>query len=215
MRSGKPRRRKVYPLWGRSMGSLYSEHITWLHRWRAGAKLLWLAGLGLVLLVFAQPAVQIALALGCALLYVSVAPAMRAVRRLLLMAVVGAALVAGFHWAMGHPQLAMGSGLRLVSMAVLGMALTVTTRSGDLVEVLEWVLAPLRHVGLQPDRIALQLGLMLRFVEHFFVQWKKLDDAYRLRTGRRGGWRLLAPLTVQMLQTARRVGDALFSRLGG
>lgn len=41
--------------------------------------------------------------------------------------------------------------------------------------------------------MALQLGLMLRFIEHFFVQWKKLDDAWRLRTGRPGGWRLIAP----------------------
>ena len=86
--------------------------------------------------------------------------------------------------------------------------------------LLAWLLAQhqpqlLRRVGVHPDRLALQLGLMLRFIEHFFVQWRKLDEAYRLRTGRRGGWRLLAPLTVQMLRTARRVGDALFARLGG
>ena len=89
-----------------------------------------------------------------------------------------------------------------------------TTRSGDLVDVLEWLLAPLRPFGVQPARLSLQLALMLRFTEHFFVQWQKLDDAHRLRTGRAGGLRLIAPLTVQMLQTARRVGDALFVRLG-
>ena len=65
------------------------------------------------------------------------------------------------------------------------------------------------------ERLSLQLGLMLRFTEHFFIQWGKLDDAYRLRTGRGGGWRLVAPLAVHMLQTARRVADALFVRLGG
>ncbi|MOA47898.1 Energy-coupling factor transporter transmembrane protein BioN [compost metagenome] len=85
----------------------------------------------------------------------------------------------------------------------------------DLLEVLDRWLAPLARLGLQPERISLQLGLMLRFTEHFFVQWQKLDDAYRLRTGQAGGLRLIAPLTVQMLQAARRVADALFARLGG
>ena len=46
------------------------------------------------------------------------------------------------------------------------------------------------------------------------MQWKRLDAAYRLRTGKPGGFRLLAPLSIQMLQTAKRVGDALFARLG-
>ena len=197
------------------MGSLYSEHLTWLHHWRAGTKLLWLALLGACMLVWPQPGVLVLLAAGSGLLYCSVRPAMLGVRRVLAMALVGAALVAGLHLAMGQAALAVVTSLRWVTMAVLGMALTVTTRSGDLVDVLAWLLAPLRRVGVHPDRLALQLGLMLRFIEHFFVQWRKLDEAYRLRTGRRGGWRLLAPLTVQMLRTARRVGDALFARLGG
>ena len=46
---------------------------------------------------------------------------------------------------------------------------------------------PLRPLGVDPERLSLQLGLMLRFTEHFFIQWGKLDDAYRLRTGRGGG----------------------------
>jgi biotin transport system permease protein len=119
------------------------------------------------------------------------------------------------HFSMpGMARRAATSALRLACAASLGVALTVTTRSGDLVDVLEWLLAPLRPLGVQPARLSLQLALMLRFTEHFFVQWQKLDDAHRLRTGRAGGLRLIAPLTVQMLQTARRVGDALFVRLG-
>lgn len=197
------------------MGSLFSDHITWLHHWRAGAKLLWLAVLGAALLLVRQPWLMAAVALASAVLFASLGAATQHVRRLVAMAAVGAALVAGFHYWMGQPALAITTASRLLAMALLGMALTVTTRSGDLVDVLAWLLAPLRRVGVNPDRLALQLGLMLRFIEHFFVQWQKLDDAHRLRTGRRGGWRLLAPLTVQMLRTARRVGEALFARLGG
>ena len=196
------------------MGSLYSEFTTWLHGWRAGAKLLALALLGTLLFALRQPWMLAAAAVLCAALYASLGAATRAARRLMVSVLVGAALVAVFHAAMGHWALAATSALRLACAASLGVALTVTTRSGDLVDVLEWLLAPLRPLGVQPARLSLQLALMLRFTEHFFVQWQKLDDAHRLRTGRAGGLRLIAPLTVQMLQTARRVGDALFVRLG-
>lgn len=196
------------------MGSLYSEYTTWLHGWRAGAKLLALALLGTLLFALRQPWMLAVAAVLCAALYASLGAATRAARRLMVSVLVGAALVAVFHAAMGHWALAATSALRLACAASLGVALTVTTRSGDLVDVLEWLLAPLRPLGVQPARLSLQLALMLRFTEHFFVQWQKLDDAHRLRTGRAGGLRLIAPLTVQMLQTARRVGDALFVRLG-
>jgi biotin transport system permease protein len=82
-----------------------------------------------------------------------------------------------------------------------------------LLSVLEYLLSPLKAVGVRTDRIAQQLGLMLRFTEHFFVVWKRLDDAHRVRTGKAGGLRLLAPLTIQMLLSARRVADALEMRL--
>jgi biotin transport system permease protein len=55
---------------------------------------------------------------------------------------------------------------------------------------------------------------MLRFAENFYVQWQRLDDAYRARSGHGGGLRLLAPLTIRTLQTAERVADALAARLG-
>lgn len=196
------------------MGSLYSEYPTWLHHWPAGAKLLALALAGMLLFALRAPTLLLAATIACALVYASLGMATRAARRLLLSVLVAAALVAAFHWWMGDWRTGMASALRLACACSLGIAFTVTTRSGDVIEVLEHLLAPLRIVGVSPQRLSLQLALMLRFTEHFFVQWKKLDEAHRLRTGRPGGWRLVAPLTVQMLQTARRVADALFMRLG-
>lgn len=196
------------------MGSLYSEHLTWLHHWRAGTKLLILAMWGTLLFVMQQSWMLALSAVLCTAIYASLGPATRPAQRLMISVLVAALLVAAFHMVMGHTGLAISSALRLACASSLGIMLTVTTRSSDLVAVLERMLQPLRPLGVQPERLSLQLALMLRFTEHFFVQWKKLDDAHRLRTGRSGGLRLIAPLTVQMLQTARRVGDALFARLG-
>lgn len=197
------------------MGSLYSEHLTWLHRWPAGAKLAAMAFLGSGLFLLSAPWVLALAGLACALLWRSLGPATRGVRRLMLSVLAAAILVAGFHLWLGRPDVAAVSALRLACASSLGMALTLSTRPTDLLLVLDALLAPLACLGLRPERLSLQLALMLRFTEHFFVQWQKLDEAHRLRTGRPGGLRLVAPLTVQMLQTAQRVADALYARLGG
>jgi biotin transport system permease protein len=121
-------------------------------------------------------------------------------------------LIGLFHIYMQQPMVGASSVLRLLSTTLMGIALTLTTRYTDLLNVFEWLLAPLRLVGVQPERLSLQVALMLRFTEHFFVLWRRLDDAHRLRTGRAGGFKILAPLTIQMLVTARRVADTLHVR---
>ncbi|MDO4905908.1 MAG: energy-coupling factor transporter transmembrane protein EcfT [Lautropia sp.] len=197
------------------MGSLYSEHPSWLHDLGAGIKLGLVAVLGILLFWMQTPVALGTAGACCLLLWFSLGRATRPARPLMRSVLIAAGLVGAFHLWMGRPELALTSTLRLCCASSLGMALTVSTRPAALIDVLERLLAPLRHIGLQPQRVSLQLALMMRFTEHFFVQWKKLDDAYRLRTGRAGGLRLIAPLTIQMLQAARRVADAIYVRLGG
>ena len=196
------------------MGSLYSEYATWLHRWPAGLKLLLLAVFGTLLFLIASPLLLAGCGVFCLILWLSLGQATQIARRLMRSVIIAALLVAGFHVFMGKHELAAISALRLICASTLGIALTITTRPSDLVEVLEWLLSPLAKLGIPTERVAMQIALMLRFTEHFFVQWKKLDDAYRLRTGKSGGLRLIAPLTIHMLQATRRVADALWARLG-
>ena len=196
------------------MGSLYSEHPTWLHRPPPGVKLLLIAILSTLLFWLQSPAAMLSSTVACTLLWLSLGKATRIANRLIVSVLIAACLIAAFHAWMGNYALAIVSSLRLVCASILGVALTVTTHPTRLLQLLETLLAPLAKIGFPAQRFALQLALMLRFIEHFFVQWKRLDDAYRLRTGKAGGLRLLAPLTIQMLQTAKRVADALFARLG-
>ncbi|UXC18962.1 energy-coupling factor transporter transmembrane component T [Comamonas squillarum] len=195
------------------MGTLYSEIPSWMHRLPAGLKLLLLALSSMALLALSDLRIQALAFAAIAFLYASLGAASRPTRRLVVVAVIASALVGGLHAATGQPWLGLASGLRLVSTTMLGAMLTATTRFGDLLGVAEWLLSPLARLGLPVERLALQLGLMLRFAEQFFVQWQRLADAHRVRTGRPGGWRLLAPLTIHMLITARKVADALAIRL--
>ncbi len=196
------------------MRSLYSAQPTWMHAMAAWVKLAVLSVCGTLLVLVERPVV---LALVCAAVLAMFAslgpPAWRRVRMLLGVAIAGG-LIVGFHWAMGTTPLGVASALRLASAATLALMLTLTTRFEDLLAVLEALLHPLQRFGVPTERIALGLGLMLRFAENFYVQWQRLDDAYRARTGHGGGLRLLAPLTIRTLQTAERVADALAARLG-
>ena len=195
------------------MGSLYSDIPTWLHRVPAGVKLLALALLGIGLFAMQQWQVLLAVTVACVLVFVSLGAAAQTARPLVVGVLFASGLVAGFHVWMAQPVLAAVTVMRLVSATLMGITLTLTTRYTDLLGVFEWVLSPLQKLGLRTDRFALQLALMLRFTEHFFVMWRRLDDAYRLRTGQSGGFKILAPLTIQMLFTTRRVADALTLRL--
>jgi len=196
------------------MGSLYSEHLTWLHRLSPALKLVLMAVLSTLLFMVQTPAIMLGAASACAALWLSLGQATRVARRLMVSVLIAAALIAAFHVFMGNYALATVSALRLACASILGVVLTVTTHPTHILQLLESMLEPLGKLGFPSQRFALQLALMMRFIEHFFVQWKRLDDAYRLRTGKAGGFRLLAPLSIQMLQTAKRVADALFARLG-
>ena len=196
------------------MRSLYAEQRTWLHAVRAWIKLAILSACGTLLVLIDRP---VHLAAACAavlLIFASLGrPAWRRVRMLGGVAI-AAALIVGFHWVLGSTLLGVASALRLASAALLALMLTLTTRFEDLLAVLETLMHPLRRFGVPTERIALGIGLMLRFAENFYVQWQRLDDAYRARAGHGGGLRLLAPLTIRTLQTAERVADALAARLG-
>lgn len=195
------------------MGSLYSDQPTWLHSVPAGFKLLALALLGIGLFAVEQWQVLLAATVVCVLVLASLGAAALRAKPLVVGVLVASALVAGFHVWMAQSMLAAVTVMRMLSATLMGIALTLTTRYSDLLHVFEWLLSPLQKLGVRTDRLALQLALMLRFTEHFFVVWRRLDEAYRLRTGKAGGFKILAPLTIHMLVTARRVADTLHLRL--
>jgi biotin transport system permease protein len=195
------------------MQSIYSEQRTWLHALSAGWKLCAVLCLG-VGVYATQHLWWLGLAcVSCILVYASLGRVGWRARRLLMPLLLACWLVVGFHAYWQHIELGIVSALRMLSISLMGVAFTLTTSSAALLHTLEWVMQPLTLFGIQTHRIALQLALMLRFIEHFFMVWQQLDDAHKIRTGKSGGLRLLAPLTLHMLQSAQRVADTLTLRL--
>jgi biotin transport system permease protein len=196
------------------MRSLYSPSHTWLHSLPAGFKLLALSLLGTALMLVADPRFMGVITALVMIMFLTLGSAAWRQWRTLRGLLIAASLIAAFHWLTGQPAIGVVSALRIMAAAMLALMLTVTTRFDDLLAVLEMLLSPLQRLTIPTQRVALGIGLMLRFAENFLSQWQRLDDAYRVRSGRSGGWHLLAPLAIRALQTAERVADALTARLG-
>ena len=175
-------------------------------------KLAFLALLGTGVFFTHEMFVLLGSAACCVLIFASLGRATARAKPLLMGLVLASVLIGLFHLYMQQPLVGAVSVLRLLSTTLMGIALTLTTRYTDLLKVLEWLLAPLRWIGVQPERLSLHVALMLRFTENFFIVWRRLDDAHRLRTGKAGGFKILAPLTIHMLIAARRVADTLHVR---
>ena len=175
-------------------------------------KLAFLALLGAGVFYTQELSVLLSSAACCVLIFASLGRATLRSKPLLMGLGFASVLIGIFHLYMQQPLVGVVSVLRLLCTTLMGIALTLTTRYTDLLGVMEWLLAPLRLVGVQPERLSMQVALMLRFTEHFFVVWRRLDDAHRVRTGKAGGFKILAPLTLHMLIAARRVADTLHVR---
>lgn len=104
--------------------------------------------------------------------------------------------------------------LRLMGMILLANVVTMTTRMSDMMAAIEPILRPLAIFGLSPKRLSLAVALLLRFVPVLFEVWHEIDEAHRARSGKKGGWRLLAPFCIHTLKMAEAVSEALVSRGG-
>ncbi|MDF2997640.1 MAG: cobalt transport protein [Xanthobacteraceae bacterium] len=196
------------------MISLYLAQRTWAHEVPAGWKL---AALALVsLLVTPFDSLPLMVGLVAAVLAIYAALGREAIRQIALLRPILPllAILFAIHWWNGDPRLGLVAVLRLVGMMLLANAVTMTTRMDEMMDVIEPVLKPLAWFGVPPRTVALAVAMMIRFVPLLFALWEALNESFRARTGRRGGWRLLAPFCIQTLRLSHHTAEALAARGG-
>lgn len=113
-------------------------------------------------------------------------------------------------------ELAQGGmiAMRLVSAVALANLVTMTTRLTDMIEVVRFLARPLRRVGLKTRALELAMALVIRMTPTLVSRGKVLSQAWRARSNRRAGWRVLLPFTVLALDDADHVAEALRARGG-
>jgi biotin transport system permease protein len=101
---------------------------------------------------------------------------------------------------------------RLALVIMLAALVTLTTRVSEMVEALEAGLSPLRHVGVDPARVALAVAMTIRFIPVIAGLAASIREAQAARGLDRSFIAVLVPLIVRTLRMADGVAEALDAR---
>ncbi|MDQ0347387.1 energy-coupling factor transporter transmembrane component T family protein [Ancylobacter vacuolatus] len=196
------------------MISLYLAQRTWLHGVPAGWKLLALALVSLIAAPLDSLPLMAGLLVAVLALYVSLGRAAVAQIALLRPLWPLFLILLAFHWWNGDVTAGLVVLARILAMVLLANAVTMTTRMDAMMDAVEPLLAPLGWFGGSPRAVALAVALMIRLIPLLFALWEALNESWRARTGKRGGWRLLAPFCIQTLRLSHHTAEALAARGG-
>lgn len=192
---------------------LYIAGNSRLHRLPAGLKLLALCAAGAGLFALRDPRwLGLALAVAAGLVWSSGTGAALLWRQLrgLAWVLLALGLFTGFF--QGWVE-ALAVLLRVGAMVGLALAVTLTTRTADLIAVCEWALLPLQRLGLlDAGKVALALALALRFVPEIWRNFHEIREAQAARGLGANPLALIVPLIVLTLKRAQEVSEAIDAR---
>ncbi|MDF3416295.1 energy-coupling factor transporter transmembrane protein EcfT [Sulfitobacter sp. M57] len=124
------------------------------------------------------------------------------------------ALIFGWHVVIG--DVAGGAAICFRMLTAVGLAnlVTMTTRLSDMMSVVRVLISPVRWFGIPPRRIELAMALVIRFTPVLALKGEALVAAWRARSPKRAGWRIVIPFAVLAIDDAERVAEALRARGG-
>lgn len=190
----------------------YRPGTTVLHRLPAGAKLLGMLLVSIVVMTVRGPWTG-AGSLACALLLVawsgmSLRQTLRTLRPLLLVSVLLAAYLSWQReWALAVEQVT-----DLLALVLVATVLTTTTPVDEILDTIVRALGPLRRLGVRPERVALAFSLVLRSIPTTLQTARQTRHAAKARGLERDPRALLTPMVIRSVAHARATGEALHAR---
>ena len=197
------------------MISLSSPVETRAHGWPAGAKLAALCIATVVLFSIEALWFQAA-ALGMTLLAYAIpgrrffSTGMSQLRILLPFLV----LILVWHGATADLENGVIIALRMITAVGMANLVTMTTKLSQMISVVTWLTTPLRRIGIKTRGIELGIALVVRFTPVLTIKGQTLAQAWRARSVKRVGWRVVIPFTVLAIDDAEHVAEALRARGG-
>lgn len=197
------------------MISLTSPVETRAHRWPAGLKLAGLCVASTGLFLIKDPWVHAgALAMVLALYAAPGGLFLRAGLRALRVVLPFVVILMLWHLLTDELWQGLLIVLRMVTLVALANLVTMTTRLEELTDLVHRLTAPLRRLGLPVHLLETAIPLVVRFTPVLVGRAQTLAEAWRARSRRRPGWRLVLPLMLQALDDADHVSEALQARGG-
>nr|WP_086939429.1 energy-coupling factor transporter transmembrane component T [Thaumasiovibrio occultus] len=119
-------------------------------------------------------------------------------------------------WHVWTDEIALGLTiiLRLMSAVALANLVTMTTRLSDMIDVVRYLAHPFTYLGLNTKALELAIALVIRMTPVLVTKGQNLSWAWKARSNRRSGWRIILPFTVVALDDADHVAEALKARGG-
>ncbi len=195
-----------------SLLGLYRPGTTALHRLTAGAKLLGMVAVAVVVMVVRGPVSAGVFFAGALLLAAWSGMGLRTVLRSLRgLLIVAAGLAAYLTWQKSWER-AAESVLDLLALVLVATVMTVTTPIDEMLDTITRALGPLRRFGVDPEMVALAFSLMIRAVPTTIEIAEETRDAAVARGLERDPRARLTPLVVRVVAHARSTGEALHAR---
>lgn len=115
---------------------------------------------------------------------------------------------------LGTPREALVLALRICAMVGAATFVTLTTPLADLIALVERLSAPLARFGLSPRLPALAVAMVLRLIPVLRARMEMLTLAWRARSRKRPGPRLIVPMVLSLLDDSDHLAEALRARGG-
>lgn len=123
-------------------------------------------------------------------------------------------LIALWHLVIGEAATGALIVMRMLTAVALANLVTMTTRLTDMMGVVRWLAAPLARFGVPTQRVELAMALVIRFTPVLMAKGEALACAWRARSTKRPGWRIIVPFAVTAIDDAEHVAEALRARGG-
>jgi biotin transport system permease protein len=107
---------------------------------------------------------------------------------------------------------AIASLLRILALVLLASLATLTTRLSDMLDTLTRAARPASAFGLSPPKLALAIGLTIRFIPALLHDWQEIQRARTARGAKGFSFLGAGPLIVKILRMTDALGDAIAAR---
>jgi biotin transport system permease protein len=103
--------------------------------------------------------------------------------------------------------------LRLLTLVLAALLVSMTTPLTQMMQVVVWLLVPFQRLGwVDADRVALSVGLTLRFIPELGVQWQEIREAQLARGMTPSPLTMGVPMLLRTLRRADEIAEAIDAR---
>lgn len=115
-------------------------------------------------------------------------------------------------WSHGVLQ-ALEMVLRLLTLVLAALIVSMTTPLTQMMQVVAWLLGPFQRLGwVDADKVALGFGLTLRLIPELGVQWREIREAQLARGLTPSPLTMGVPMLLRTLRRADEIAEAIDAR---